>query len=141
MPLHRRLPKRGFHHEKRHPLAEINLDVLEGAFQDGDEITTDRLREAGIIKSAQGGVKLLGRGEITKRLILKVQAVSASARAKVEQAGGSVIIAQLAVGDEAAPVAAPASPAQAAAPAPVEVSETTATAAEDVADAVDEASE
>lgn len=92
MPLNRRLPKRGFHHEKRHPLAEINLDVLEGAFKDGDVITVESLREARIIKTASGGVKLLGRGEITKRLTLKVQAVSASARTKVEGVGGTVEI-------------------------------------------------
>jgi len=100
MPLNRRLPKRGFYHEKRHPLAEINLDVLEGAFKDGDVITVDSLRAARIIKTAAGGVKLLGRGELTKRLTLKVQAVSASARAKVETAGGTVEIIGIAeVGD------------------------------------------
>jgi large subunit ribosomal protein L15 len=95
MPLHRRLPKRGFYHEKRHPFAEINLDVLEGAFQDGDVVTVERLREAGIIKTAKGGVKLLGRGEISKRLTLKVQAASASAQAKIEQVGGSVELIQM----------------------------------------------
>ena len=103
MPLHRRLPKRGFHHEKRHPFAEINLDVLEGLFQDGDVITVARLREAGVVKTAKGGVKLLGRGVITKKLTLQVQAASATAQAKVEQAGGTVEIVQMVAEKAAVP--------------------------------------
>ncbi|MFA7693469.1 MAG: 50S ribosomal protein L15 [Candidatus Hydrogenedentes bacterium] len=92
MPLGRRLPKRGFHHENRHPFSELNLDVLDAAFNDGDEVTLEKLLALGIIKSSKGGVKLLGRGEITKRLTLKVQAASAGARAKIEEAGGVVDI-------------------------------------------------
>ena len=57
MPLHRRLPKRGFHHRKRHSMAEINLDVVDGAFRQGEEVTVDKLRELGIVKTAVGGVK------------------------------------------------------------------------------------
>jgi len=95
MPLHRRLPKRGFHHRKRHSMAEINLDVVDSAFRQGEEVTVDKLRELGIVKTAVGGVKLLGRGELTKPLNLKVQAASATARAKVEKAGGVLEIVQM----------------------------------------------
>lgn len=96
MPLNRRLPKRGFYHEKRYPLAEINLDALDKAFNDGDEVTVEKLHDARLVKVARGGVKVLGRGKITKRLNLKVQAVSAGAQAKIEEAGGAVAIVELA---------------------------------------------
>lgn len=88
MPLNRRLPKRGFYHEKRHPMAEINLDVLADRFNDGDVVSTDTLQERGIVRLLAGGVKLLGRGEITKKLTVRVQAASAAARVKIEKAGG-----------------------------------------------------
>lgn len=90
MPLSRRLPKRGFNHASRHPLAEVNLDMLEKVFDDGAEVTTDGLVEKKVIKKLKGGVKVLGRGELTKKLSLKVNAVSAAARSKIESAGGSV---------------------------------------------------
>ena len=61
MPLHRRLPKRGFYHRKRHSMAEINLDVVDSAFHEGDVVTVEKLRLLGIVKTAVGGVKLLGR--------------------------------------------------------------------------------
>ena len=90
MPLSRRLPKRGFNHTGRHPFAEVNLDVLENAFDDGAEVTTDGLVERKLVKDLKGGVKVLGRGEVTKKLDLKVNAISAAARGKIEGAGGSV---------------------------------------------------
>lgn len=90
MPLSRRLPKRGFNHTSRHPLAEVNLDVIEKTFDDGAEVTTDGLVEKKVIKRLKGGVKVLGRGELTKKLSLKVNAVSAAARSKIESVGGSV---------------------------------------------------
>ncbi len=95
MPLHRRLPKRGFYHRKRHSMAEINLDVVDSAFHEGDVVTVEKLRLLGIVKTAVGGVKLLGRGELSKPLNLQVQAVSATARAKVEKAGGVVEIVRM----------------------------------------------
>lgn len=101
MPLHRRLPKRGFYHENRHELAEINLDVLEHRFEDGAVITVDVLRDAGIVKVRRGGVKLLGRGELTKRFQISVQAASAGARAKIAQAGGSLEIVSVGAKSEA----------------------------------------
>lgn len=89
-PLHRRLPKRGFNHANRSPFAIINLDVLEAAFETGAEVTTEAIIAAGLAKSARGGVKVLGRGEITKKLSLKVQAISPGAQEKVIAAGGTV---------------------------------------------------
>lgn len=96
MPIHRRLPKRGFYHANRHPFAEVNLDILENRFDDGTEITAQVLQAAGIVKIEQGGVKLLGRGEITKRFTVKLQSASASAREKIEKAGGTLTIVQMA---------------------------------------------
>lgn len=90
MPLNRRLPKRGFHHEERHRPAEVNLDILDAAFEDGAEVTIEVLQKCRLVKIVQGGVKVLGRGEVTKKLALKVNAISASARTKIEAAGGSV---------------------------------------------------
>lgn len=89
-PLHRRLPKRGFNHANRSPYAIINLDVLEAAFESGAEVTTDSIVAAGLAKSAKGGIKVLGRGEVTKKLSLKVQAISPGAQEKILAAGGSV---------------------------------------------------
>jgi large subunit ribosomal protein L15 len=99
--LHRRLPKRGFNHQNRSPFAIINLDVLEAAFESGAEITTESLIAAGLAKSAKGGVKVLGRGEVTKKLNIKVQAISPAAHEKIVAAGGSVELI-----DTVAPVAA-----------------------------------
>lgn len=90
MPINRRLPKRGFNHENRHQMAEINLDILEDNFDAGAEVTMEALAEKGLIKHGLVGVKILGRGDVTKKLTLKVNAISASARTKVEGAGGAV---------------------------------------------------
>jgi len=89
-PLHRRLPKRGFNHANRSPFAIINLDVLEAAFETGADVTTEAIIAAGLAKSARGGVKVLGRGEITKKFNVKVQAISPGAQEKVIAAGGTV---------------------------------------------------
>jgi large subunit ribosomal protein L15 len=89
-PLNRRLPKRGFHHSDRHEMAAVNLDVLNEHFEDGAEVTSQLLAEQNLVKDLPGGVKILGRGEITKKLTLKVNGISESARQKVEAAGGSV---------------------------------------------------
>jgi len=100
MPIHRRLPKRGFYHENRHALAEINLDILENRFEDGAEITVEVLRAAGVVKIKQGGVKLLGRGEVTKRFDVKLQGASATAREKIEKAGGALTLIQMVSGGD-----------------------------------------
>ncbi|MBI2431324.1 MAG: 50S ribosomal protein L15 [Candidatus Hydrogenedentes bacterium] len=91
-PLHRRLPKRGFNHEKRWPMAVVNLDTLEELFEEGAEVTSANLVARGIAQDFSGGVKLLARGELKKKLTVKVQAVSAGARAKIEAAGGTIEI-------------------------------------------------
>ncbi|HJP34670.1 MAG TPA: 50S ribosomal protein L15 [Gammaproteobacteria bacterium] len=89
-PLARRFPKRGFHHADRYPAAEINVDILNEAFNDDDEVTEAILIEKGLVKKREGGVKVLGRGELTKKLVLTVHGATGSARAKVEGAGGSI---------------------------------------------------
>lgn len=94
MPLNRRLPKRGFNHMKRHALAIVNVDVLEGAFEAGGEVTSSGIVEKGLAPSTPGGVKVLGRGEITKSLKVKVHAISPSAQSKIEAAGGTVELIQ-----------------------------------------------
>jgi large subunit ribosomal protein L15 len=95
MPLHRRMPKRGFNHQDRFPLAIVNVDTLEAAFEAGAEIAPEVLIEKGLVDARKGGVKVLGRGKITKKLDLVVHAVTASARAKIEAAGGSVKLIEL----------------------------------------------
>ena len=92
MPLHRRLPKRGFNHSNRWPMAVVNLDSLEKAFEAGVEITTDSIVGVGLARAVKGGIKVLGRGDVTKKFTLKVQAISPSAQSKIEAAGGSVEI-------------------------------------------------
>lgn len=91
MPLIRRLPKRGFTNPTRVEYAPVNVRDLE-IFEDGTIITLDVLREVGMFKSKFDGVKILGTGELTKKLILKVSGVSASAKAKIEAVGGTVEI-------------------------------------------------
>ena len=90
MPLMRRLPKRGFHHAERHPMAEVNVDILEAAFEAGAEVNAEELVKRGLAKSLSGCIKVVGRGELTKTLTLKVNAISPGARAKVESAGGAI---------------------------------------------------
>lgn len=92
MPLHRRLPKRGFNHQKRRPFSVVNLDVLEQVFESGAEISMAAVLEHGLVHSRRGGLKVLARGEITKKFTLKVEAISPAAQAKIEAAGGSVEI-------------------------------------------------
>jgi large subunit ribosomal protein L15 len=90
MPLARRLPKRGFTSLDRFPMAVVNVDLLSRVFEDGAEVTAESIIKAGLAKASKGGVKVLGRGELAKKLIVKVQAVSPGARTKIEAAGGTV---------------------------------------------------
>lgn len=90
MPLFRRVPKRGFTPRERRAYAVVNLDSLE-SFAAGSVVDPDRLAEAGLIKKAERGrVKLLGDGELGRVLSVKVHAISAAAKQKVEAAGGTV---------------------------------------------------
>jgi len=93
MPLIRRLPKRGFNNKKfKTVFGIVNLDDLEKRFEAGTSVTEVVLREAGLIRGKIDGLKILGRGEITKSLTLEVDVITDSAREKVEKAGGSVSI-------------------------------------------------
>ena len=91
MPLIRRLPKRGFKNPTRVEYGPVNVRDLE-IFEAGTIVTLDVLREAGMFSSKFDGVKILGTGELTKKLTLIVNGVSASAKAKIEALGGTVEI-------------------------------------------------
>jgi large subunit ribosomal protein L15 len=93
MPLNRRLPKRGFNHQKRIEFSVVNLDQLEKTFSAGDVVTSETIVAADLAHKATGGIKVLGRGQITKALTLTVGAVSETARKQIEAAGGTVTIA------------------------------------------------
>ena len=92
MPLVRRIPKRGFHHRKRYPMAVVNLDVLERTFEANAVVTPESLLSARLVELAKGGVKVLGRGDISKKLTVRANEVTPAARAKIEAAGGTVEI-------------------------------------------------
>ena len=87
MPLQRRLPKRGFHNIFAKPLESVNVSALE-KFEDGAVVDVNALIEKGLVKKALDGVKILGNGEISKKLTVKVNAYSDSAKQKIEAAGG-----------------------------------------------------
>ena len=89
MPLFRRLPKRGFTNRNTKDIVAVNVCALE-CFDNGTVVTVETLLDAGIIKKVNDGVKILGNGELTKTLTVKVNAVSEGAKEKIEQAGGSV---------------------------------------------------
>ena len=88
MPLYRRLPKRGFKHRNSKEIVAVNLDALE-VFDNGTTVDVNALIEKGIIKKSLDGVKILGNGELTKKLDVKVNAYSASAKEKIESLGGT----------------------------------------------------
>ena len=87
MPLYRRLPKRGFKNRNTLDIEAINIGALE-VFDNDTEVTIEKLIEAGIVKSVKDGVKVLGNGTLTKKLTVKVNAYSESAKAKIEELGG-----------------------------------------------------
>ncbi len=88
MPLYRRLPRRGFTNRNSLTIVGINLSALEG-FEDGAVVTVDSLIESGIVRNPKDGVKILGNGELTKKLTVKANAFSASAKEKIEALGGT----------------------------------------------------
>ena len=97
MPLHRRLPKRGFNNVFRVEFAEINLDRLQQAvdakaIDAKDTVTAESLVKSGVLRRAKGGVRLLGRGELKAKINVEVHGASKSAIEAVEKAGGSVKI-------------------------------------------------
>ena len=89
MPLYRRLPKRGFTNRNSKEIIAINVDLLN-RFEDGAEVTLESLLASGAISKIGDGVKILGTGELTKKLTVKVNAVSETAKTKIEAAGGTV---------------------------------------------------
>lgn len=89
MPMARRVPIRGFKNINRKGLAPVNLAALDSKFGDGAEVNEAALRGAGLVKGRCDGVKILGAGEITKKLSIKATAFSATAKEKIEAAGGS----------------------------------------------------
>ncbi|MBR4580226.1 MAG: 50S ribosomal protein L15 [Lachnospiraceae bacterium] len=95
MPLYRRIPKRGFKNRNTKEIIAINVSVLDKKFENGDTVTIESLSEKGIIKDINSGiqtvdgVKILGNGELTKKLTVKVNAFSETAKEKIEAAGGT----------------------------------------------------
>ena len=87
MPLARRIPKRGFNNIFAKPLAATNVSALN-KFEDGAVVSVGELLESGILSKCEYGVKILGQGEISKKLTVKANAFSASAKEKIEAAGG-----------------------------------------------------
>lgn len=88
MPLYRRIPKRGFKCRNTKEIITVNLDQLN-RFEDGAVVTVASLIEVGIIKNPKDGVKILGNGELTKKLDVKVNAFSESAKEKIQALGGN----------------------------------------------------
>ena len=88
MPLYRRIPKRGCTNRNTKEIISINVSALE-RFEDGTVVTVEKLLEEGVISKAADGVKILGNGEISKKLTVQVNAFSETAKAKIEAAGGS----------------------------------------------------
>ena len=88
MPLYRRIPKRGFTNRNTKTIVGINVSALE-VFENDTVVTVDTLIEAGLVKNPRDGVKILGNGELTKKLTVQANAFSASAKEKIEALGGN----------------------------------------------------
>ena len=87
MPLYRRLPKRGFHNRNTKEIIAINVSMLN-VFDDGAEVTIEALQSKGLVSNPRDGVKILGQGDLTKKLTVKVNHYSESAVQKIEAVGG-----------------------------------------------------
>ena len=91
MPIHRRLPKRGFNNVRfADKVVVVNTAHLQKFFEEGDTVNEESLRAKGLVKGAFDQIKVLGNGELSKKLTVAVDALSASAKEKIEKAGGSV---------------------------------------------------
>lgn len=94
MPMHRRLPKKGFTNGMfKKSISIINLDQLEETFDDGAVINEEALREKKLVRGNWDAIKILGDGELTKKFTVEVDSLSASAKLKIEQAGGTIVAA------------------------------------------------
>ena len=89
MPLYRRIPKRGFTNRNSKEIVAINISELE-RFRSGSTVTIEKMMEVGLVKNPRDGVKILGNGEFTKKLNVKANAFSESAKEKIEALGGTV---------------------------------------------------
>jgi len=89
MPLHRRVPKRGFHNPFRVEYAVVNLDTLGDVFEAGSAVTPELLRERGLVREANAPIKILGRGDLAKALTVRAHKFSGSAAQKIQAAGGA----------------------------------------------------
>ena len=89
MPLQRRIPKRGFNNIFRKEFATVNIASLDKVFNDGDTVTIEALVANGLVKKTLDGVKVLGNGDLTKKLTVQVNAYSETAKSKIEAAGGN----------------------------------------------------
>lgn len=89
MPLYRRIPKRGFTNINSKEIVIVNIQTLENKFEEGDTISVKTLIESGIVKNPRDGVKILGKGKLTKKLNVRANAFSASAKEKIESLGGT----------------------------------------------------
>jgi large subunit ribosomal protein L15 len=91
MPLHRRLPKRGFNNTRfQDKIAVVNVSSLSERFEDGDTVNMETLKAARLVKGTYDGVKVLGNGDLAKKLTVEGCKVSATAKEKIEKAGGSI---------------------------------------------------
>lgn len=89
MPLHRRMPKRGFHNPFRVEYSVVNLDTIAEVFDAGSEVTPELLEERGLIGGSRKKVKVLGRGDVTKKLTVRAHKFSGTAQEKITAAGGT----------------------------------------------------
>jgi large subunit ribosomal protein L15 len=89
MPLHRRIPKRGFHNPFREEYAVVNLDALSTRFAEGADVTPEVMRSSGLVRDARLPIKVLGRGDVTKKLRVHAHKFSGKAAEKLAAAGGS----------------------------------------------------
>ena len=89
MPLQRRLPKRGFNNIFRKEIVAVNVADLEARFENGAVVDVESLKQVGLVKNSFDGIKILGNGELTKKLTVKADAFSESAQQKIEAAGGN----------------------------------------------------
>ena len=89
MPLHRRIPKRGFHNPFRTEYAVVNLDALSARFDEGTVVTPELLKESGLISSAAQPLKVLARGDVAKKLTVRAHKFSGKAAEKIAAAGGA----------------------------------------------------
>ena len=95
MPLHRRLPKRGFNNVRfQDKIAVVNVASLEERFEDGDTVNMETLKKVRLVKGTYDAVKILGNGDLAKKLTVEDCKVSASAQEKIEKAGGSIVKAE-----------------------------------------------